>query len=120
VKAYRRCSPASEEYLFAFDADDRDRGRTLKDQVTFALRRCGLGKVNAGELRKSFETFVRSADADDGLVEYLIGATPKHHVADRWLGRRPPTGLMRTTLKAALPVWTSGTITALARAQAHA
>lgn len=106
VERYQECGPASE-HLFSFVDHDGDRGRTLKNQVTLALRRTSLAAegVNAGILRSSFETFVRAQDGQDGLVDYLIGATPGMTATDKWAGRTPPLALLRRVLKRALPVW---------------
>lgn len=106
VKRYQQRAPKSE-CLFAFASKETDHGRTLKNQITLALRRSGLAAegVNAGALRSSFETLVRAQDAGDGLVDYLIGSTGGMAARDLWRERAPPLAALRRVLRASLTVW---------------
>jgi site-specific recombinase XerC len=106
VKRYQQCAPKSVQ-LFSFADQDVDRGRTLKSQVTLALKRTGLATkgVKAGALRSSFETLVRARDARDGLVDYLIGSTGGADSTDLWRGRSAPIAALRKVLRTALTVW---------------
>lgn len=109
VKEYAQRAPVDPlGSLFSFDADDADRGRTLKNQVRSSLRRSQLADkgVRAGALRSSFETRLRKIDNADGVADYLIGKAPDDATVDGWTDEAPPLKLLTEVLKRATPVWT--------------